>query len=76
MRWQIAQNIDEQDQEIWMVTLEGPIPFASTDGTVHLHDEALPIGNFASEFTARKLAAEVAFHTGLKILDTGHGQTA
>ncbi len=76
MRWQIAQSLDEDDQEIWMVTLEGPIPFASTDGTVHLHDEALPVGNFASEFTARKVAAEVAFHTGLKILDTGHDQTA
>ncbi|MBW2244640.1 MAG: hypothetical protein JRH01_21880 [Deltaproteobacteria bacterium] len=75
MRWRIAQSADEHDQEIWLVTLEGPIPFASADGTVHLHDEALSIGNFASEFAARKVAAEVAFHTGLKILDTGHDQT-
>ena len=76
MRWQIAQNSDQDDQEIWFVTLEGRIPFASADGTVHLHDEAMPIGNYASEFTARKVAAVVAFHTGLKILDTGHDQTA
>jgi len=76
MRWQIAEGVDEHDQEIWTVTLEGPIPFASTDGTVHLHDEALPIGRFSSELTARKVAAEVASLTGLKILDTGHDQTA
>ena len=76
MRWQIAQGADEDDQEIWMVTLEGHIPFASADGTVQLHDEALPIGSFASDRTAREVAAEVAFHTGLKILDTGHDQTA
>ncbi|MBW2268982.1 MAG: hypothetical protein JRH16_10410 [Deltaproteobacteria bacterium] len=76
MRWQIAEGVDEHDQEVWMVALEGPIPYASVDGTVHLHDEALPIGNYSSEFTARKIAAEVAFHTGLKILDTGHDQTA
>lgn len=76
MRWQIAQSIEENDQEVWMVTLEGPIPFASSDGTVHLHDEAMPIGTYSSEFTARKVAAQVAFHTGLKVLDTGHDQTS
>jgi len=76
MRWQIAESIDENDQEIWMVTLEDRIAFASADGMVHLHDEALRIGEYASEFTARRVAAEVAFHTGLKILDTGHDQTA
>jgi hypothetical protein len=76
MRWQIAQSLEEHDQGIWKVSLEGRIPFASADGTAHLHDEALPVGEFASEFSARKLAAEVALHTGLKVLDTGHDRTA
>lgn len=76
MRWQIAESIEDSDQEIWFVTLEGPIPFASADGTVHLHDEALPIGSYGSEFTARKVAAVVALHAGFKILDTGHDQTS
>lgn len=76
MRWQIAEGADETDREIWIVTLEGRIPFASPDGTVHLHAEALPVGGFASEFAAHRLAAVVAFHTGLKMLDTGHDQTS
>jgi hypothetical protein len=76
MRWQIAQSIEENDQEIWMVTLEGRIPFASNDGRVHLHNEAMTIGTYSSEFTARKVAAQVAFHTGLKLLDTAHDQTS
>jgi hypothetical protein len=76
MRWHIAEGADEHDQEIWKVTLEGPIPFASTVGRVHLHDEAMPIESYSSEFTARRVAAQVAVHTGLKVLDTGHDQTA
>jgi len=75
-RWHMGHGADEQDQEVWHVTLEGRIPFASTDGTVHRHDEALGIGEFASEFAARRLAAEVGLQTGLKILDTGHDRTA
>jgi hypothetical protein len=75
-RWRLAESVDEHDQEVWYVTLEGPLAFASADGTVHLHDEALPIAEFAGEFSARRLAAVVGFHTGLKILDTGHDQTA
>ena len=43
---------------------------------MHLHDEAMPIGSYSSEFTARRVAAQVAVHTGLKVLDTGHDQTA
>jgi hypothetical protein len=75
-RWRIAEGADQSDQEIWYVTLEGAIPFASADGTVHLHDEALPIGEFGGQLGARRLAAVVGAHTGLKILDTGHDQTA
>jgi len=76
MRWHLAEGVDEHDQEVWKVTLEARIPFASSDGKVHLHDEAMPIGSYSSEFTARKVAARVAFHTGLKVLDTGHDQTS
>ncbi len=75
MRWQIAQAIDEHDQEIWMVSLEGRIPYSSAAGVAHLHGEALPIADSTNEFAARKLAAVVGHHTGLKILDTGHDQT-
>jgi hypothetical protein len=75
-RWQLGLGVDERDQEVWFVTLEGAIPHASEDGLVHLHDGAMPIGRYSSEFTARKIAAVVGFHTGLKILDTGHDQTA
>jgi hypothetical protein len=76
MRWSLASGADDHDQEVWLVTLEGRIPFTSEDGTVHLHGDAPPIGEFASDLSARKLAAEVGFHTGLKILDTGHDRTA
>ncbi len=58
------------------MTLEGRIPFASADGTVRLHADALPIGEFSSEIPARRLAAVVGSQTGLKILDTGHDNTA
>jgi len=75
-RWQIAEGADEHDQEVWFVTLEAPIHFASGDGTVHLREEALRLDSFASEIPARRLAAQVGLHTGLKILDTGHDKTA
>ncbi len=75
-RWSIAEHIEQHDQEVWSVTLEGRIPFASADGTVNLRADALPLGEFGSEIPARRLAAEVGFHTGLKILDTGHDKTA
>jgi len=75
-RWRMAQGADDSDQEVWFVTLEGRIPFASEDGLVHLHDETMSVGEYSSEFTARRVAAVVSFHTGLKILDTGHDQTA
>ncbi len=76
MRWRIAIDTESSDQEVWMVTLEAHIPFASAAGVVHLHDESLPIAESTSEFAARKLAAQVAVHTGLKMLDTGHDNTA
>lgn len=76
MRWQMATDIDQEDQEVWHVTLEGSIPWAGTDGRVHVRSDALPVGEYRSGVAARRLAAEVAFHTGLRILDTGHDQTA
>ena len=76
MRWSLAQDVDSSDQEVWMVTLEAPIPFASSDGTVHLHADSLGLGEYTSGPCALRVAAEVAFHTGLKILDMGHDQTA
>ncbi len=76
MRWQLATSIDQNDQEIWFVTLEGPIAYAGSDGGVQLRFDSLLVGEMSSEYAARQLAAEVAYHTGLKILDTGHDQTA
>lgn len=75
-RWSISTDIDTDDQVVWFVTLEGPIAHAGSDGRVHLHDDALPIIETSSESEARRIAAIVAYHTGLKILDTGHDQTA
>ncbi|MGH0030562.1 MAG: hypothetical protein ACQGVC_12275 [Myxococcota bacterium] len=76
MRWQITRDIDQDDQEVWHVTLEGPISHAGSDGRVHLHPDALLLSELRSEPAARRLAAEVAFHTGLRVLDTGHDGTA
>ncbi len=76
MRWRISQDTEGSDQEVWFVALEGHIPFASADGTVQLHQDGMPVGNYGSDITARKVAAQVGLHTGLKILDTGHDKTA
>ncbi len=76
MRWQLAHGADGVDQEVWFVTLEGPISHAGSDGRVHLHPDALPLGEMRGESAARQLAADAARLTGLRILDTGHDATA
>ncbi len=53
----------------WIVSLEGPIPYAFADGRVHARGDALELARFRSGRTARRLAAEVAHHAGLKILE-------
>jgi hypothetical protein len=52
----------------YLVRLEGPIPFASDDGRVHSRSDALHLASFSAERTARRFAAEVGYHVGLRIL--------
>jgi hypothetical protein len=52
----------------YLVSLEGPIGFAFDDGRVHSRSDALRLARFGSERSARRFAAEVGYHVGLRIL--------
>jgi hypothetical protein len=52
----------------YLIRLEGPIPFAFDDGRVHSRSDALHLATFAGEGEARRFAAKVGFHVGLRIL--------
>jgi hypothetical protein len=52
----------------YIVSLEGEIPFAFDDGRVHSRSDALHLATFSSERAARRFAAEVGYHVGLRIL--------
>ena len=52
----------------YLVSLEGPIPYAFDDGRVHSRSDALHIACFRGERTARRVAAELAYHAGLPVL--------
>jgi len=52
----------------YLVSLEGPIRFAFDDGRVHSRSDALRLARFGSERSARRFAAEVGYHVGLRIL--------
>jgi hypothetical protein len=53
----------------WIVSLEGPIPYAFDDGRVHSRSDAVILARFAGERRARRFAARVAYHAGLRILE-------
>ncbi|MBW2693911.1 MAG: hypothetical protein JRE57_14965 [Deltaproteobacteria bacterium] len=52
----------------YLIRLEGPIAYAFDDGRVHSRSDALHLATFAGERKARRFAAEVGFHVGLRIL--------
>ncbi len=52
----------------YRVSLEGPIPFAFDDGRTHSRSDALHLASFSGERSARRFAAEVGYHVGLRIL--------
>jgi hypothetical protein len=52
----------------YLIRLEGPIAFALDDGRVHSRPDALHLATFSGEREARRFAAEVGFHVGLRIL--------
>jgi hypothetical protein len=52
----------------YRVGLEGSIPFAFDDGRVHSRSDALHLASFSGERAARRFAAEVGYHVGLRIL--------
>jgi hypothetical protein len=66
-----ATGIDEDEREEWFVDLEGPIPYADSEGFVHRRSDRLELASFASGPHARRFAAEVAYKTGLRILEAG-----
>ncbi len=53
----------------WIVSLEGPIPYAFEDGRVHSRSDAVALARFSGERRARRFAARVAYHAGLRILE-------
>ena len=60
---------DSEGREEWLVSLEGPIPYAHADGHVHSRSDALPLARFGSGRRAQRCAAEVGHLTGLRILE-------
>ena len=52
----------------YLVRLEGPIPFAFDDGRVHSRSDALHLATFWGERAARRFAAKLGYHAGLRIL--------
>jgi hypothetical protein len=64
---ELGSDTDETRTE-YFVSLEGPIAFAFDDGRVHSRSDALHLASFAGERTARRFAAEVGYHVGLRIL--------
>ncbi len=58
----------DQGRTVYYVSLEGPIPYAFDDGRVHTRDDALQIAEFTSVRPARRLAAQLGYCTGLRIL--------
>jgi hypothetical protein len=59
----------DTDHAEWIVSLEGPVPYAFDDGRVHTRSDAVELVRFRSGRGARRLAAEVAYHAGLRILE-------
>jgi len=58
----------DQGPIVYFVSLEGPIAYASADGGVHSRSDALHLATFSAERRARRFAAEVGHHLGLRIL--------
>ncbi len=76
MRWSMSTDTQFDDQPVWTVALEPRVFWADRSGRILLHPKGLEVASGLDEQRARQVAGEVAYHTGLPILNTAHEHTA
>ena len=59
----------QRTTHVWIVGLEGRIPYGDEDGRVHSRRDAVELAALENDHAARRLAAHAALATGLPILE-------